>query len=108
MKATQKTRLIGAGMMVFSAALFGADLWLHASKPYDAFGFVAIVLMVVFAWGAANVLWMAEKSLSGLGAPLLLLIGFFIMVVSALSGSMLFAMGGGFMATIGAILLFLK
>src|SRR5579872_7530935 len=92
--------LILAGGAVFLAAYFWRSKWQETITA-----FVGIVGAVMFLWGIVDIAWMFEKSLRGIGAPLMLLIGFFIMIAAAVSGALIFAVVGGFMAVIGGMFL---
>ena len=96
---------------IFTGVLLVAlALLLLASIPFFSFHFgdevgagAEILGIVFFAWGGATLLWAVEKSLRGIGSTMMILIGCFIAVLSALAGSILFAMLGGFMAVIGSL-----
>src|SRR5260370_1412611 len=102
MKSKKVFGVVSALMVFGGAAGFWIAKRFQASMAEEADMMLIICSLVLFAWGAATALSLAEKTLAGVGAPLMLLIGLFIMVLAALSGALIFAILGGFMAVIKA------
>ena len=66
----------------------------------------AEILAIVFiAWGIASLLYLMEKPILRIAAPVLLLIGLLIMIGGMINGSSTGIIAGGFLAVIGAVLM---
>ncbi len=104
----QKARWIpGALSIVAGAVVFCVLFRFEDSFDSMLLGVMDICGIVLIGWGGASMLWTIEKSLRGMGAPLLILAGFLIMLAAAVSGEIIFVIVGGFMAVVGGMF-FLK
>jgi len=93
---------IGAVMALLSAIGFGLVSRFKTSLPAEAVEFLYIVLLILFAWGVANLVWQVDKRLPSLAKVAFLLAMICTAAVFVVNGDFFLSIVCGAAAVIAA------
>ncbi|HZQ47018.1 MAG TPA: hypothetical protein VFC07_08405 [Verrucomicrobiae bacterium] len=105
MKTAQKRRGLPGTLLIVAGVMVAVLAKVFEETSYKFIGAAKILAIILIAWGIAVLLYLLDKTVLWIAAPVLLLMGILFFIGGMINGSTTGIIVGGLLVVIGVVLM---